>query len=72
MRSVASTEGICPLQWKLAFKRTTEQQQVQPKYGRSDTNADAVETLNFSGIERPLRLFNATITSDYFNKILFL
>lgn len=40
MLVVLSPEGICPLRWKSAFKRTTERRQAQPQDGRSDTGAD--------------------------------
>ena len=69
MWAVVSNEGICPPSWTLAFKRATERRQVQPQDGRSDTGADTVKALNFSGPDRSLRLFNTIIIPDYFNMI---
>ena len=62
------TRGNMPPSWKLAFKRTTERRQGQPQDGRSDTGADTVKALNFSGPERSLGLFHQTIISDHFDK----
>jgi len=51
------------------LKRNDGRQQVQPQDGRFDTGADAVKTLNFSGPERSLRLFNTITIPEYFNRV---
>ena len=52
-----------PLQWKLAFKRTTERRQVQPQDGRSDTGADAVVLM----VKRSRKTIHTYLASKHYH-----